>query len=45
MQNDLNFVMIFFRTAPSLPGKRYVGRFKDTFLKERQQGLQNFMNK
>jgi len=39
----LNDVMMV--TAPSLPGKRYIGRFKDSFLKERQQGLQNFMNK
>jgi len=38
-------VYSFYSTAPSLPGKKYVGRFKDPFLMKRQMGLQNFMNK
>ncbi|XP_066912945.1 uncharacterized protein [Clytia hemisphaerica] len=36
---------IMMTTAPSLPGKKYVGRFKDPFLMKRQMGLQHFMNK
>ncbi|XP_047137082.1 sorting nexin-7 isoform X1 [Hydra vulgaris] len=36
---------IMMSTAPSLPGKRYFGRFKDQFLKHRQLGLQLFLNK
>jgi len=39
----INDVMMV--TAPSLPGKRYFGRFKDPFLRKRLLGLQHFMNK
>jgi len=45
LKNKLGMNDVMMVTAPSLPGKRYIGRFKEPFLKSRQLGLQGFMNK
>ena len=34
-----------FRSVPQLPGKQLIGRFKDSFLKQRQEGLERFLNR
>lgn len=44
LKNRLGINDVMMSTAPSLPGKRYFGRFKDPFLLQRQFGLQSFMN-
>lgn len=45
LRNRLGFSDIKMNNPPSLPGKQIIGRFKDSFLIERQLGLQDFLNK
>lgn len=45
LRNKLGLDDIVMRHVPQLPRKRVIGRFKDTFLWQRQMGLEKFLNK
>ena len=34
-----------YRHPPKLPRKQVIGRFKDSFLRQRQEGLEKFLNR
>ncbi|XP_068670371.1 sorting nexin-10-like isoform X2 [Montipora foliosa] len=45
LRNNLGLDDVLMQHVPQLPRKRLIGRFKDTFLWQRQKGLEEFLNR